>query len=273
MLRGIGEPFTVQADGPVANQIRVKIANRGRTDRRYRIALGGAAEARCHRAHQPAPGRGRGTCGTTSLFVILPRAAFHDGEHAVTFTVRDGAGSSGQLPYRLVGPEEATAPIDARARCQPAALAHRHRVVLAVTVVANGVLLWRRASPAPPWSSRTTIGRRVAWDSTMAEAARSAALGWTLDSRLVPEPDGRAPHRGATDRSRGPAARRGAGARRGDPQPGRRAHPVDATLAATEAAYAGTVPLAHPASGSSASWHAPANASASRCAGKGPGDG
>ena len=45
LLRGLGAPFTTQADGRVTNQIRVKIANRSGAARAYRIALADTAGA------------------------------------------------------------------------------------------------------------------------------------------------------------------------------------------------------------------------------------
>jgi hypothetical protein len=41
----------------------------------------------------------------TPLFVLLPRKAYHDGEHDVTVRVSDGGGFTTEIPYRLGGPE------------------------------------------------------------------------------------------------------------------------------------------------------------------------
>ena len=55
---------------------------------------------------------------------------------------------------------------------------------LAVTVVANGVLLWaahdRNAAVVEPEYYR----KAVTWDSTMAQERRDAELGWQLDAEL-----------------------------------------------------------------------------------------
>jgi nitrogen fixation protein FixH len=56
--------------------------------------------------------------------------------------------------------------------------------VLAVTVAANAVLLYeandREAATVEPDYYR----KAVAWDSTLAQRARDAALGWRIDARL-----------------------------------------------------------------------------------------
>ena len=104
VLRGTGEPFTRQEDGRIANQIRVKIANRTNADHDYRIDVdqtsAGTVIAPQNPLHVPA-----GESAVTSVFVLLPRDVFHDGEHRVTVRVADGAGFSTNIPYRLVGPE------------------------------------------------------------------------------------------------------------------------------------------------------------------------
>ncbi|HEU4725197.1 MAG TPA: cytochrome c oxidase accessory protein CcoG [Candidatus Eisenbacteria bacterium] len=104
ILRGLGEPYTLQEGGAVANQIRIKVANRGRTDRAYRIDLAGAPEAAVIAPMNPLPVPA-GESRTTSIFVVLPRRAFVKGEHAASVSLSDGDRFSTTLPYRLLGPE------------------------------------------------------------------------------------------------------------------------------------------------------------------------
>jgi cytochrome c oxidase accessory protein FixG len=104
VLRGIGEPYSLQGDR-VVNQIRVKVANRGDAERRYRIAVGDAPGAEIVAPLNPLPVPG-GEMRTTSVFVILPRAAFREGAHPVVVALDDGAGFSTEIPYVLAGPEE-----------------------------------------------------------------------------------------------------------------------------------------------------------------------
>ena len=104
ILRGLGEPYVIEADGRVANQIRVKIANRTAEPRSYTIGVDDIGDGKLVAPENPlavAPGRTE----SAALFVMLPQAAFHDGERRVTFTVTDGAGYRKAIPYRLVGPE------------------------------------------------------------------------------------------------------------------------------------------------------------------------
>lgn len=103
LLRGLGTPYTLAAGGEVANQVRIKVANRGREDRAYRIDVEGVPEARLVAPENPLP-VGAGRMGMTSVFVLLPRTAFEGGERTITFRIADGARWSGRFRYRLAGP-------------------------------------------------------------------------------------------------------------------------------------------------------------------------
>ncbi len=104
VLRGIGAPFTVETDGRILNQIRVRITNRTKTARQYRISLEGV-DAQVVMAENPVP-VGPGEIATTSLFVEVAPAVFHDGARSVAIKVSDGASFTGTYPYNLVGPED-----------------------------------------------------------------------------------------------------------------------------------------------------------------------
>ncbi len=103
VLRGMGAPFTEEADGRIANQIRIKITNRGNDHARYVIAVDGATNGRVIAPENPLVVAG-GATRETSVFVLMPRDAFDDGEHAITVTVKDGARFSNSIPWRLQGP-------------------------------------------------------------------------------------------------------------------------------------------------------------------------
>ncbi|HSQ28490.1 MAG TPA: cytochrome c oxidase accessory protein CcoG [Gemmatimonadaceae bacterium] len=104
VLRGMGEPYVVEADGRVANQVRVKITNRSHSDRSYSVSLDSVERAQVIAPALPLA-VASGATETASLFILLPTSAFHDGERHVSFTVSDGAGYRETFPYRLVGPE------------------------------------------------------------------------------------------------------------------------------------------------------------------------
>lgn len=105
VLRGMGEPYTIEADGRVANQVRIKITNRSNGDRTYAVTLDSVAQAQVIAPGVPVA-VARGATETASLFILLPESAFHDGERHVSFTVSDGGGYRATFPYRLVGPEQ-----------------------------------------------------------------------------------------------------------------------------------------------------------------------
>jgi cytochrome c oxidase accessory protein FixG len=104
VLRGIGAPYQIEADGRVANQIRVKITNRSRADQAYRIEVKGADDGTVIVPQNPfAVGAGR--TDVSPMFILLPDGAFPSGERTVQITVSDGQGYTSTTSYRLVGPQ------------------------------------------------------------------------------------------------------------------------------------------------------------------------
>jgi hypothetical protein len=85
------------------NQVRLRIANRTRTDQAYRIEVSGAGEGQVVVPVNPFP-VARGKTETTSFFVSLPGSEFSSGEPSITVRVSDGAGFSDAFAWRLLGP-------------------------------------------------------------------------------------------------------------------------------------------------------------------------
>jgi cytochrome c oxidase accessory protein FixG len=105
VLRAIGTPWSVQADGGIVNQVRIKVANHSGEARAYQIALAGADGARMIAPENPlrVPA---GEERTTSVFVVLAPGEFHDGVRHVSFQVSAGAGFQGDYLWNLLGPDE-----------------------------------------------------------------------------------------------------------------------------------------------------------------------
>lgn len=115
--------------------------------------------------------------------------------------------------------------------------------VLGVTVAANVVLLVEAGDPGAAGIEPDYYRRAVAWDSTMAQEDRNAALGWRLAADLGPPAAGGSP---LVVRLTDADGRRIAGARIDVEAIHNLAasHPVRATLDATEdGAYATRLPL------------------------------
>lgn len=112
LLRGIGAPFAEEADGRIANQIRIKIANRGHDEAEYSIAVSGLTEAGLlsREVVIVAPENPMKIAGgetrSTSMFIVVPRRVFVHGERDITLTVSDGKSVMQQLSWRLLGPSE-----------------------------------------------------------------------------------------------------------------------------------------------------------------------
>jgi cytochrome c oxidase accessory protein FixG len=104
ILRGQGAPFVLQGE-LVQNQIRIKIQNRSSTEKAYAISLSGIDAARVIAPENPLRVRAESRAETT-LFVLAPPRAFSNGARDVTFRVDDGAGTTREVGYRLLGPKQ-----------------------------------------------------------------------------------------------------------------------------------------------------------------------
>jgi cytochrome c oxidase accessory protein FixG len=103
ILRSTGAPFATEADGRIANQVRIKISNRTSRTQQYQLVVRGAEAGTVIAPVNPFPVAG-GATETTSLFVLLPVDAFDDGEREIAIAVTDGASFSATFPWRLLGP-------------------------------------------------------------------------------------------------------------------------------------------------------------------------
>jgi cytochrome c oxidase accessory protein FixG len=103
LLRAVGSPFSIDDQGRVVNQIRLRIANRTHTDNTYRIRVEGAEGGTVVVPVNPFP-VSSGHTGTTSFFVTLPRDAFSSDEPEIEVHVSDGAGFDAEYEWRLLGP-------------------------------------------------------------------------------------------------------------------------------------------------------------------------
>jgi cytochrome c oxidase accessory protein FixG len=116
VLRGLQGPFVEEPDGTIANQVRVKIANRGRNVRSYSVVVEGLGDGDLRREEVrvvapeiPLSVDGLAT-RSTSLFILLPKHAFTRGERMITLAITDGAGFTTSIPHRLLGPTGGSTP-------------------------------------------------------------------------------------------------------------------------------------------------------------------
>lgn len=107
LLRGIGAPYTLEADGSIGNQVRVRITNRTTSPQAYTIRVTGADDGRVVIPQSPLPVE-PGQTATTTLFVLLPANAFSAGEREIAVLVDDNQRFSMTIPYRLLGPQGLT---------------------------------------------------------------------------------------------------------------------------------------------------------------------
>ncbi len=104
VLRGLGTPYVVEADGRVANQLRVKVTNRTQLAQQYTIAVDSIDGGQLIAPRNPLPVSG-GETEVADVFVVLPPSAFHDGEKRVVVRIADKGIYREQILFRLVGPD------------------------------------------------------------------------------------------------------------------------------------------------------------------------
>jgi cytochrome c oxidase accessory protein FixG len=108
LLGSLGAPYAVEQDGRVTNQVRVRVANRTRTDRAYTLevleafSLGATVIAPVN----PLPVEA-GETGTTSFFIQMPPGSYPNGVRTITVRVTEPDGFALDVPFRLTGPANA----------------------------------------------------------------------------------------------------------------------------------------------------------------------
>jgi cytochrome c oxidase accessory protein FixG len=110
LLRSNSEPYQIEADGRVGNQIRIKIVNRTNDQRRYTVTVDSVPSATVIAPELPLPVN-PGAQRTTSLFVLVDRAEFTAGQRHVTVTVSDGAQFRRSVRFTLLGPTSPSAAV------------------------------------------------------------------------------------------------------------------------------------------------------------------
>ena len=107
LLRGMGVPFTELTNGEISNPARLKITNRSRQPRSYRIEISGGAPARIVLDDQPLAVQPT-TSVTRGLLIVVPATSFVMGKHEVRLKIIDDQQGSTEVKYRLLGPYSAT---------------------------------------------------------------------------------------------------------------------------------------------------------------------
>lgn len=102
LLRGLGAPYSVDAQGQLVNQVRVRVRNRGSELQRYRIELQDS-DLGLIAPINPFPVK-PGEIQTSSVFVVIPERVLPAGKRQVTFRVTNDDGFSFEHVYTLVGP-------------------------------------------------------------------------------------------------------------------------------------------------------------------------
>jgi cytochrome c oxidase accessory protein FixG len=107
LLRGLGSPFNIAADGMVENIVRAKLVNRTDEQRTYRIEPVSPESLRLVGAEELTIAPGESV--TEPLHLLVPAKAFHDrgGTVAATLRFTDSAREVVESDYLLFGPAAA----------------------------------------------------------------------------------------------------------------------------------------------------------------------
>ena len=103
LLRSSSEPYRMEADGRIANQLRVKIVNRSNAPQQYSITVNGLQGGTVIAPELPLT-VGAGAQRTTSLFLLAPFTTFTAGRRPVTVRISDAHGFARDMPFVLLGP-------------------------------------------------------------------------------------------------------------------------------------------------------------------------
>lgn len=105
VLRGIGAPYTVAADGAVTNQVRIKIVPRVSGVHAFHVSLRDTGDAQLVAPENPVIAR-EGEAAQTSVFVTAPAASFRDGKRLIGVHIDDAEGFAVTVPFQLLGPDK-----------------------------------------------------------------------------------------------------------------------------------------------------------------------
>ena len=103
LLRGMGVPFTELANGEIGNPARLKITNRSREPRSYRVEVAAGGPARIL-AEAQAIALQPSASVTRGLVIAVPASAFVFGKHKVILRVVDDRQSVAEVTYEMLGP-------------------------------------------------------------------------------------------------------------------------------------------------------------------------
>ena len=108
VFRGIGAPFTVQDNGVVTNQLRVKILNHAEGKRPYRIALGADARDLQLVSTENPVSVPAGKTAVVNAFLMAPKNAVPTGVRTVLIHVTDPSGFEKAVPFQFLAPAGGT---------------------------------------------------------------------------------------------------------------------------------------------------------------------
>jgi len=104
VMRALGNPFNVLADGNVTNSIKLKITNRGERAVQYRVNLPVDSHGKLL-AGNPVMDIASGESRTETLTFSIPRQLFTAGTYELPLNVSSDHGFQRELRCRLLGPQ------------------------------------------------------------------------------------------------------------------------------------------------------------------------
>jgi cytochrome c oxidase accessory protein FixG len=101
LLRNLGSPFSVAADGRIQNSYRIKLVNRADSAVDFTFAVGRDAEISAGNERVSLP---PGAIITQPLLITAERSSFHAGIHETQLKIASSLGEEKVMSCRLLGP-------------------------------------------------------------------------------------------------------------------------------------------------------------------------
>ena len=181
MVRGGRETYRLLPTGEVANQQRMRVTNQMRETQRFTIEVLSPQGASLVVSESPIV-VGPEQVVTVNVVTTVPQSVFVDGQAPVRYIVRSDGGFQKEVEFLLLGPyalHGGTAVKLLRTLSE-----YRWPIylggLLAMSIVACGVLVWVATRPDSPRPIRGYYEAARSWDADEAVEDASRQLGWTV---------------------------------------------------------------------------------------------
>jgi cytochrome c oxidase accessory protein FixG len=105
IFRAPGAPFAILPTGEISNRVKLRVHNRTGLAQNVRVELTAPAGGRLQIVGPPTLELVPGQLRREEIWIVLPRAAFHDGQVQGHFRILGGPKNTRELAFTLLGPQ------------------------------------------------------------------------------------------------------------------------------------------------------------------------